>query len=211
MQQLLLNLPAFVLATTLLVMVPGQGVAMVLRQSIVGGPKAAFFSSIGNCVGILTWSVASAIGLSAIFNESETAYSILKWVGVIFLTIISLQTFLSLRKEFGRFDLDRTVTASIWGSFRLGLITNLTNPKAAVFAVAFIPAYIPQQVSLSFGIILLGAIWATISILWNISLIWSVKKSSEYIQKPIVRRGLTAISAIGILGLAIGLALSPSR
>jgi threonine/homoserine/homoserine lactone efflux protein len=205
---LLENLPSFIFATTLLVMIPGQGVAMVLRQSIIGGPKAAFLSSLGNCLGILTWSVSSAIGLSAIFSRSDTAYSILKWSGVLFLTFISAQTFLSLRKEFGKFDLDSNEVTSTWASFRLGLITNLTNAKAAVYAVAFIPAFIPKEASLGFGIIALGAVWAFISIIWNIGLIWMVKRSSSYIQKPSVRRVLTAISAIGILGIAVGLALS---
>ena len=208
MAELLVNLPSFILATTLLVMIPGQGVAMVLRQSIIGGPKAAFLSSIGNCAGILIWSISSAIGLSAIFTESETAYLFLKWSGVLFLTFISMQTFLSLRKEFGRFDLEGHQESTNWGSFRLGLITNLTNAKAAVYAVAFIPAFIPKETSLGFGIISLGAVWALISILWNIGLIWTVKKSSAYIQKPKVRRSLTAISAVGILAIAIGLALS---
>ncbi len=208
MADLLVNLPSFILATTLLVMIPGQGVAMILRQSIIGGPKAAFLSSIGNCAGILIWTVSSAIGLSAIFTQSETAYLILKWSGVVFLTFISVQTGLSLRKEFGRFDLENHVESTNWGSFRLGLITNLTNAKAAVYAVAFIPAFIPKETSLGFGIISLGAVWALISILWNIGLIWTVKKSSAYIQKPKVRRSLTAISAVGILAIAIGLALS---
>jgi len=189
-------------------MIPGQGVAMVLRQSIIGGPKAAFLSSIGNCLGIMIWSISSAIGLSAIFTESDTAYLILKWSGVIFLSFISAQTFLSLRKEFGKFDLQSTEKTSAWASFRLGLITNLTNAKAAVYAVAFIPAFIPKETSLGFGIIALGAVWALISIVWNIGLIWTVKKSSTYIQKPAVRRALTGISAIGILGIAVGLALS---
>jgi threonine/homoserine/homoserine lactone efflux protein len=146
-------------------MVPGQGVAMVLRQSIIGGSSAALLSSLGNCLGILIWSGSSAIGLSAIFTESPMAYAILKWSGVVFLTLISLQTFLSLRKEFGKFDLSSSEKTSPWGSFRLGLVTNLTNAKAAVYAVAFIPAFIPQ-------------------------------------------RGLTAISAVGILGIAMGLATS---
>jgi threonine/homoserine/homoserine lactone efflux protein len=206
--QLISNLPSFALTTLLLVMVPGQGVAMVLRQSIMGGPTAALLSSLGNCMGILIWSFSSAIGLSAIFTESETAYLILKWSGVVFLTFISLQTFVSLRQEFGKFDLESAVITSSWGSFRLGLVTNLTNAKAAVYAVAFIPAFIPQEASLGFGIILLGAVWATISILWNIGLIWTVKSSSIFIQRPKVRRSLTAISAVGILGIAIGLALS---
>ena len=208
MAALLDNLPSFIVATALLVMIPGQGVAMVLRQSIIGGPKAAFLSSIGNCLGILIWSVSSAIGLSAIFTRSDIAYSILKWSGVLFLTFISAQTFLSLRKEFGKFDLESEEVTSAWVSFRLGLITNLTNAKAAVYAVAFIPAFIPQETSLGFGIIVLGSVWALISIIWNIGLIWTVKKSANYIQKPSVRRALTAISAVGILGIAVGLALS---
>lgn len=208
MAALLVNLPSFIFATALLVMIPGQGVAMVLRQSIIGGPKAALLSSIGNCAGILIWSISSAIGLSAVFTQSDLAYSILKWTGVTFLTLISIQTFLSLRKEFGRFDFESAVTTTDWVSFRLGLVTNLTNAKAAVYAVAFIPAFIPQETSLGLGIIALGATWAMVSIIWNIGLIWTVKKSSQYIQRPQVRRVLTAISAVGILAIAVGLAFS---
>lgn len=208
MSALIKNLPSFIFATALLVMIPGQGVAMVLRQSIIGGPRAAFLSSVGNCAGILIWSASSSIGLSAIFTQSDLAYSILKWTGVTFLTFISIQTFLSLRKEFGKFDLESTVATSPWASFRLGLVTNLTNAKAAVYAVAFIPAFIPQETSLGFGIIFLGAIWALISIIWNIGLIWTVKRSSRLIERPQVRRALTAISAIGIMTIAAGLAFS---
>jgi threonine/homoserine/homoserine lactone efflux protein len=211
MNQLLLNIPAFAFATLLLVMVPGQGVAMVLRQSILGGSKAAFLSAIGNCAGILTWTISSAIGLSAIFAQSQTAYTALKWVGVTYLVLVSLQTLLALRHEFGKFDLDTKNEVSNWASFRLGLITNLTNVKAAVYAVAFLPAFVPSNFSLAWGIFIFGAIWALVSILWNISLIWTVKKSSVYIQRPVVRRTLTAISAIGIMGLAVGLALSSGR
>ena len=211
MNQLLLNVPAFAFATLLLVMVPGQGVAMVLRQSILGGSKAAFLSAIGNCVGILTWATSSAIGLSAIFAQSQTAYSILKWVGVSYLVFVSLQTLFALRHEFGKFDLDSKSEVSNSASFRLGLITNLTNVKAAVYAVAFLPAFVPSNFSLAWGILIFGSIWALISILWNIFLIWTVKKSSVFIQRPAVRRTLTAISALGIMGLAIGLALSSGR
>lgn len=208
MSSLLVNLPSFIVATALLVMIPGQGVAMVLRQSIIGGPRAALLSSIGNCAGIIIWSISSAIGLSAVFTQSDLAYSILKWSGVAFLTLISIQTLLSLRKEFGKFDFDSAVTTTDWASFRLGLVTNLTNAKAAVYAVAFIPAFIPKETSLGLGIITLGGTWAIVSIIWNIGLIWTVKKSSQYIQRPHVRRVLTAISAVGILAIAAGLAFS---
>ena len=211
MSELLLAVPAFAFTTLLLVMVPGQGVAMVLRQSILGGSKAAFFSALGNCAGILTWALSSAIGLSAIFARSHTAYTLLKWSGVIFLVIVSIQTLLTLKNEFGKFDLESKSEMNLISSFRLGLVTNLTNVKAAVYAVAFLPAFVPDDFSLGWGIFIFGSIWALVSICWNIFLIWTVKKSAAYIQKPIVRRVLTAISALGIMFLAVGLALSSGR
>jgi len=209
--ELLLAVPAFAFTTLLLVMVPGQGVAMVLRQSILGGSKAAFFSALGNCAGILTWATSSAIGLSAIFARSHTAYTLLKWSGVIFLVIVSIQTLLTLKNEFGKFDLESKSEMNLLSSFRLGLVTNLTNVKAAVYAVAFLPAFVPDDFSLGWGIFIFGSIWALVSICWNIFLIWTVKKSAAYIQKPVVRRVLTAISALGIMFLAVGLALSSGR
>jgi len=181
---------------------------MVLKQSIMGGSKAALLSAVGNCAGIFIWSISSAIGLSAIFTRSEIAYSLLKWTGVVFLVLVSLQTAFTLRKEFGNFDLNGKKQASNWASFRLGLITNLTNVKAAVYAVAFLPAFVPRDFSFAWGIFIFGCIWAIVSISWNLLLIWTVKKSSAYIQKPTVRRTLTAISALGIMGLALGLAFS---
>jgi threonine/homoserine/homoserine lactone efflux protein len=184
---------------------------MVLRQSILGGSRAAFLSALGNCAGILTWSFSSAVGLSAIFATSELAYTVLKWTGVIFLVIVSLQTLYSLRFEFGKFDLESKNEGGSWASFRLGLLTNLTNVKAALYAVAFLPVFVPTNFSLAWGIFIFGSIWAAISITWNIFLIWSVKRSAYLIQKPAVRRVLTAISALGIMGLAIGLAFSPGR
>lgn len=211
MTELLVAVPPFAFTTLLLVMVPGQGVAMVLRQSILGGSNAAFFSALGNCVGILIWSASSAIGLSAIFASSHTAYSILKWSGVLFLVVVSGQTLLTLKNEFGKFDLESKAEMNTWKSFRLGLVTNLTNVKAAVYAVAFLPAFVPNDFSLALGILIFGGIWALVSITWNLFLIWSVKKSATYIQRPVVRRVLTAISAVGIMFLAVGLALSSGR
>ena len=145
MSELLLAVPAFAFTTLLLVRVPGQGVAMVLRQSILGGSKAAFFSALGNCAGILTWAVSSAIGLSAIFARSHTAYTLLKWSGVLFLVVVSIQTLLTLKNEFGKFDLESKAEMNAGASFRLGLITNVTNVKAAVYAVAFLPAFVPDD------------------------------------------------------------------
>ena len=93
MIDLLHVIPAFAITVLVIVAVPGQGVAMVLRQSILSGKEAAFYSVFGNTTGLIIWGVLSGVGLSAIFQASPTAFNILKWAGVAFLTIISNKKF----------------------------------------------------------------------------------------------------------------------
>jgi len=209
--QLLKVLPAFALTALILAMVPGQGVAMVLRQSLVGGRRAAFFSVFGNSTGLIIWASLSAVGLSAIFARSHLAFNILKSIGVAFLLGLAIQTLFQLRNEYGKFDIDGTAQVRRFAAYRLGLFTNLTNVKAAVFAVAFIPSFVPKNYSLGLGIFILGFIWAFVSMSWYTFLIMAVDRASVYLARPKIRRFLTGMSAGGIILLAFGLLLSQPR
>ena len=204
-------IPAFVATALFLAMVPGQGMAMILRQCLVGGRRAAFYSVFGNATGLLTWGALSSVGLSAIFAKSHTAFSILKYAGVIFLVGLAIQTLLQLRNEFGKFDYAGGAKTKRLAAFQLGLLTNLTNVKAAVFAVAFIPQFVPKSFSLAWGILLLACVQICVSVSWYSFLITVVDKASIYLARPTVRRTLTAISAIGIIVLAIGLFFTSPR
>ncbi len=212
MIDLLKIIPAFALTALLLAMVPGQGVAMILRQSIVGGSRAAFISVAGNSSGLVIWGAASSIGLSEIFAHSPTAYNVLKYSGVAFLVFLSIQTLLTMKNEYGKFDYNQgAARVGTWSAYRLGLITNLTNVKAAVFAVAFIPQFVPKSFSLGAGIFILGCVQALVSSTWYTFLISVVDRASVALARPKVRRALTAFSAAGILFLAVTLLLTSPR
>lgn len=202
-------IPAFALTVLIIVAVPGQGVAMVLRQSILSGKQAAMYSVLGNSSGLIIWGILSSVGLSAIFQASPTAFNILKWAGVIYLTILSLQTLAELRNEAGKFEYETGSKARDFKTaFRIGITTNLTNVKAAVFSVGLVPQFVPKSFNLGLGIFLLSCVWTIVSFTWYAIMITIVDKSSRWIQKPAVRRWLTAFSAIGIAALAIGLAFT---
>lgn len=202
-------LPAYALTVLIIVAVPGQGVAMVLRQSILSGKEAAFYSVFGNTTGLVIWGVLSSVGLSAIFQASPIAFNILKWAGVAYLTFLSIQTLLELRKEAGKFEYENGDKARGFApAFRIGITTNLTNVKAAVFSVGLVPQFVPESMNLGWGIFILSLVWAVISLIWYSLMITIVDKSSKWIQQPKVRRALTAFSAVGIAVLAIGLALT---
>lgn len=202
-------LPAFALTVFVIVAVPGQGVAMVLRQSILSGKQAAIYSVLGNSSGLIIWGILSSIGLSAIFQTSPTAFNILKWAGVLYLTFLSIQTLRELKNEAGKFEFESGEKAKSFGpAYRIGITTNLTNVKAAVFSVGLVPQFVPKSFNLGLGIFILCCIWAVISMSWYSLMITIVDKSSKWIQKPKVRRALTGFSAVGIAALAIGLAFT---
>ena len=184
---------------------------MVLRQSLVGGKRAAFFSVFGNSSGLIAWGTMSSVGLSAIFAKSHTAFNVLKYAGVVFLLGLAIQTLIQLKNEFGKFDVESGAKTKAGAAYRLGLFTNLTNVKAAVFAVAFIPQFVPKNFSLGWGIFILACVQSLVSFLWYSILILAVDKSAHYLSRPKVRRILTGISAGGIILLAIGLLLSHPR
>jgi threonine/homoserine/homoserine lactone efflux protein len=185
--------------------------AMVLRQGLLAGSTAARLSILGNSTGLVIWTLASAVGLSAIFRVSPIAFEILKWAGVAYLVFLAIQTLWSLRTSSHNFDFEGEEIQSAGKAFRVGFLTNITNAKAMVFALAFLPQYVPAGFNLTLGIIIFGMIWVTISTSWYMLIVAAINKAHAWLQKPKVRRGLTAVSGIGIFILAIGLVISPAK
>jgi threonine/homoserine/homoserine lactone efflux protein len=123
-----------------------------------------------------------------------------------------LQTLIQLRNQAGKFEFENGKRAKKFGpSFRIGITTNLTNVKAAVFSVGLVPQFVPEDFNLGWGIFLLSCVWAVISMSWYSLMITIVDKSSKWIQRPQIRRALTAVSAIGIAALAIGMAFTDAN
>jgi threonine/homoserine/homoserine lactone efflux protein len=96
--------PAFALTALVLAMVPGQGVAMVLRQTLTGEARGAMASVLGNSSGLIVWGVASSVGLSQVFAHSPLGYNILKYVGVHYLGYLAAGTLFTLRQRSGAFE-----------------------------------------------------------------------------------------------------------
>jgi threonine/homoserine/homoserine lactone efflux protein len=208
---LLRILPMFALTALVLAMVPGQSMAMVLRQTMTGGARCAVASVIGNSSGLVLWGVASSVGLSQVFTHSPAAYDVLKVTGASYLAYLSLRTLVSLRGTTGTFDTDGATATATFAAYRLGLVTNLTNVKAAVFAVAFIPPLVPHGFALGPGVVLLALVQALVSLGWYTSLVASIDRAATALGRPAVRRVLTAVSAAGLLMLAIVVLVSSPR
>jgi threonine/homoserine/homoserine lactone efflux protein len=205
---LIANLPAFITAVFLLAMLPGQGTAMILRQTLLFGTSTGIITVIFYTLGFTVWSLLSAVGLASIFTQNETAYNLLKYFGVSYLIFLSMDGLRQLSKKTSKFDFTKLEKVTKPNSFKTGITTSLTNVKAAVIAVAFIPSFVPAGFNLGLGITLLGIIWSLTSMSWYFFLVLSVGKASEFFASPRARKGLTLFSCAGLLILAVLLAIS---
>lgn len=205
------NLVGFCLTVFFITLVPGQAVAMVLRQCIVSGPVAARISVLGNSTGFIVWSGASALGLAALFRASPIAYEFLKWGGVAYLAFIALQTLWSLRKPTPELVLTGATTIKRGSAYRLGILTSLTNPKAAVVVIALLPQFVPSGFPIGLGTFLYGLLWVVISTSMYLLMVSIFHKSASMLTSAKAKRILTLASGLGLLVLAQSIALSPSH
>ena len=144
-------LPLFLLASLLICLAPGTDVAYMLAVGIGGGRVAALRASAGVALGVLVYSVAVAAGTGALVRAFPWTLNLLRLVGFGYLAWLAVQSFLDARRgaAFGAAARD-----GAW--FRQGLVVNLTNPKMALFFLAFLPQFLGSAGSSAAQFILLG-------------------------------------------------------
>lgn len=156
------SLLTFTIAATVLIIIPGPAVLYIVARSIEQGRLAGLASVLGVAAGTLVHSVAAAAGLSALILTSALAFSIVKYLGALYLIYLGITTL--LRKPAAtpiRVDPPRP----LGHIFRQGLVVNVLNPKAALFFLAFLPQFAdPGRGSVPVQILLLGLLFATIAL-----------------------------------------------
>jgi threonine/homoserine/homoserine lactone efflux protein len=190
------GLMAFLLASFLLALVPGVGTAMLVKQSVRGGRRAAFVTVAGLETGVAFWALAAGLGLSVLLVASEIAYEILRVAGVLVLL------WFGIRALFGRHTEPGDAPAA--GGFRAGLLVNLANPKLAVFAISFLPQFVAPDAG-KWVLITLAAAWVVIDTVWYLILAGLVTALIGTLRRHQAK--LERLSGAVLIGLGVKLAL----
>ncbi|MEU7825718.1 LysE family translocator [Catellatospora sp. NPDC049133] len=202
------NVALFVGTTWLLAMLPGAGQALMLRQTLHGGPRLAWASIAGTCTGLLVWTVAAAAGLSAVLLANPDAYTLLRLAGGVVLALLGIGTLLSLRRR--PTDLGSPPergSRGRWGAYTAGLATNLGNPKAGVFAISLLPQFVTQDGPVFASSVALGALWALVTAAWYVLFTWAVNRGRTLVSQPAVHRRLQLLTGGTLVCLGAAVAL----
>ena len=167
----------FFMASISLALVPGPDNIFVLLQSVLHGRKAGLFVTLGLCTGLLVHTTAVCLGVAVIFQTSVLAFNILKPIGAMYLLYLA---WLSFNVDSSHLSTKKTVDLSLRKLYYRGIFMNITNPKVAIFFLAFLPQFTdPSKGSIVLQMLLLGALF----ILATIVVFGSIAYFSGYIKE----------------------------
>jgi threonine/homoserine/homoserine lactone efflux protein len=197
----------FLTASVLLGLAPGPDNVFVLTQSALHGRVAGLWVTLGLCTGLLVHTSAVAFGVAAIFRESATAFSVLKFMGAAYLLYLAWQSF---RAHQGVLAAKSNDQLSAWALYRRGIIMNVTNPKVSIFFLAFLPQFTdPARGSMTAQIILLGGLFilTTLLVFGGISFLAGTL-SQWFLRSERTQANLNRVAGIVFVGIALKLALT---
>jgi threonine/homoserine/homoserine lactone efflux protein len=200
------DLLAFVAVSAVVICTPGQDTALLVRNTLSGGRSSGIATAGGVTLGIAIWAVAASAGLAALLQASEPVFQALKLAGAAYLAYLGAQ---SLRRALVRGEhghaTPETNRLSPDRAFRQGLLSNLGNPKIAVFFASMLPQFVPQG-SASFAILLaLGLMFCAMGLAWLTVYAVAVARLGRLLAGR-ARRALDAVT--GVVLVAMGLRLA---
>ena len=205
------NLAAFWLAAISLNLLPGADTLYIIARSISQGRKAGIVSVLGISTGSLLHTTAAALGLSAILATSAIAFTIVKSVGAAYLIYLGIKMFIDNTSP-GNIDF-ATKNKNLWSVYRQGILTNVLNPKVALFFLAFLPQFVDPTMSyqmLSF--FFLGCLFITSGTLWCLFVALLAAKASSIVRsKSRLLNIANRITGIIFIGLGIKIATEQAK
>jgi threonine/homoserine/homoserine lactone efflux protein len=194
-------LAAFLGISILVIVTPGQDTALTIRNSLLGGRRAGVLTAAGVAAGQAVWALATSIGIAALIVAFEPAFVALKLAGAAFLIYLGGHALLrALRGEVAE-----ARSGGRHAPFRQGVISNLGNPKMAVFFTSLLPQF-GESFAALFG---LGLLFCSMTFVWLTAYAYAVAKAGDVLRRPAIRRVFDA--ALGAVLVALGIRLATER
>ncbi len=193
-------------ASVMLGLAPGPDNIFVLTQSTLNGIRAGLLVTMGLCTGILVHTVLVAFGLAAIFAASDLAFVAVKTVGACYLLYLAWQAFRAQPEDIGNGGQSKVRGLRLYGR---GIVMNVTNPKVAIFFLAFLPQFAdPAAGRMAPQLIALGLVFilATVLVFGSVALL-AGKLGDRLRRSPAAQVWLNRIAGVVFVGLAVRLAL----
>ncbi len=203
------NFEAFFIAITILTLTPGLDTALVIRNTSRAGFADGCTTRLGICFGLFVHATFSAIGISAILAQSAELFQIVKMVGAAYLIWLGISSLRSLMKTGQGIEVASLAHAQfrLTRSLREGFLSNVLNPKTAVFYLAFLPQFINPDYSPLAQSLLMALIHFAIAMVWQCGLAGALSSAKNLLKNASFMRWMEGTTGVVLVALGIKLLL----
>ena len=202
---------AFIGVSFIVIATPGPDTAMTIRNTLRGGRVGGVFTALGIAVGQTIWAFATSIGIVALLIASEPVFLALKYAGAVYLFYLGVQ---ALREAVrpsvsqdtapaaGRDGPKLTRLRAFWQ----GIVSDLGNPKMAVFFASLLPQFVPPGEASFSALLFRGCIFALMTFVWLALYAALVAKLGDFLRRGAARRIVEGLTGFVLVGLGVRLA-----
>jgi len=198
----------FFAVTAPLVMSPGPSTAVVLRNSIGGGTRAGLLTAAGANSGSFCYGLLTAFGFAVAMQRWPSAWLVLRWAGVAYLTWLGLQSLARVvqARQVARGTPGAPAVGG-WRSFMSGFLTNVLNPSLAAFYLIVLPQFVPREAPFVSSVLILTGIHIAMAVSWHTAWVLAGTTLGRVLSRRRPRQVLDALTGIALIGLALSVAL----
>lgn len=206
------SLLAFLGISVLVIVTPGPDTAMTIRGVMLGGRNGGIATAAGVALGQIIWALATAAGLVAVLLASEPVFQAVKLLGAAYLVYLGARMLWSAWRQTcpseATIMIGRAKTSPL-ALFRQGLISDLGNPKMAVFFASILPQFASAGQGMFSELALLGIVFSGLTFLWLCLYAVALARLGHFLGRPRIKRSLEAI--MGGLLMALGIRLAAEQ
>lgn len=208
----ILNFEAFLIAITILTLTPGLDTALVIRNTTRAGLQDGCMTSLGICCGLFVHALFSAIGISAILAQSAELFQLVKTIGAAYLIWLGFSSLKSLMKTGAGLSVAQMAQQSYDAkrSLREGFLSNVLNPKTAVFYLAFLPQFVNPEGSPLLQSMTMAGVHFVIAMVWQCGLAGALNSAKNLLKNAQFMKWMEGATGAVLVALGIKLLVEKS-
>ena len=204
------DLVGFVALAIVVIVTPGPDTALVIRNTLLGGRPAGVGTAAGVALGQATWSVATSVGISALLVAAEPAFAALKLAGAAYLIYLGAQSLWSAFPGNATHTTAAGATSRVSNAsaLRQGIMSNLTNPKMAVFFPSLLPQFVAAGAPTFLPLLALGILFCVMTLAWLTGYAFAVARAGDVLRRSGVRRAIEGVTGVVLVGFGVRVAVA---
>jgi RhtB (resistance to homoserine/threonine) family protein len=206
------NFGLFVIMCILLIILPGPDTAIATKNTLTIGRNGGFKTILGTCCALLIHTLAAVVGLSAIIVKSAFLFSVFKYFGAVYLVYLGIKTLWALKQnKTTASDIPAESKYEGKSCFKQGFLTNLLNPKVAVFFLTFLPQFVESGSQSYIPFLIMGITYMLLTAVWFLFYIYLLDQIRAFMKKPKTQSVIEGITGTVLIGFGIKLALEKAH